>query len=194
MAQRPLNELSDVQIIISKIKTIITFFKHSVVASDQLRKVCDFKLKQSVPTRWNSIYYMIERFLSCSNHIASILITIPRGPSMLISNEINIVREINSVLKPFKVATKQLCGEKYIIGSKVIPLIHCLIKKCETIIVLDPIALQLKSALLDNLQRRFGRMEKIPILSIATILDLKSELFNFYNRQSRVNSSLSIMK
>lgn len=77
-----------------------------------------------------------------------------------------------------EVATKEQCGEKDINKSKVIPLIHCLIKKCETIIILDPISLQLKSLLLDNLERQSGKVEKIPILSIATILDPRFKTFH----------------
>lgn len=169
VTQRPSNEHSDVQNIISKIKTIVTFFKHSVIASDELRKVCEFKLKQSVPTRWKSVYYMIERFLLCLNHIASILITNSRGPSMISAIEIDIAREINIVLKPFEVVTKGLCGEKYITGSTVIPLIHRLLKKCEQININNSVALQLNSALLENLQRRFGRMEELQNLTIFTL-------------------------
>lgn len=90
---------------------------------------------------------------------------------MLSADEIDIAKEINLILKPFEAATKELCGENYITGSKVIPLIHCLIKNCEQIVVNNPTVVQLKSALLDNLQRRFGRMEEIQILSIATLLD-----------------------
>jgi hypothetical protein len=50
---------------------------------------------------------------------------------MLSVDEIDIVKEISLVLKPFEAATKELCGENYITGSKIIPLIHCLIKNCE---------------------------------------------------------------
>lgn len=171
VTQRSLNDLEDVQNIISKIKAIVTLFKHSVNASDELRKLCDYKLKQSVPTRWNSVYFMMDRFVLCSNHIASVLINNRRGPSMLSAMEIDIAKEITCILKPFEVATKELCGENYITGSKVIPLIHCLIKKCEQVNLVNPIALQLKSALLDNLNRRFGKMEEVQMLSIATILD-----------------------
>lgn len=114
---------------------------------------------------------MIDRFVLCFNHIASVLINNRRGPSMLSAMEIDISKEINCMLKPFEVATKELCGENYITGSKVIPLINCLIKKCEQVNLVNPIALQLKSALLENLSRRFGRMEEIQMLSIAIILD-----------------------
>lgn len=72
VAQRSLNDLEDGQNIISKIKAIVTFFKHLVNASEELRKLCDYKLKQSVPTRWNLVYYMMDRFVLCSNHIASV--------------------------------------------------------------------------------------------------------------------------
>ncbi|XP_003241803.1 zinc finger BED domain-containing protein 1-like [Acyrthosiphon pisum] len=140
VTQRSLNDLEDVQNIISKIKGIVTFFKHSVNASDELRKLCDYKLKQSVPTRWNSVYYMIDRFVLCSTHIASVLINSRQGPSMLSAMEIDIAKEINCMLKPFEVATKELRGEQYITGSKVIPLIHYLIKKCEQVNLINPIA------------------------------------------------------
>lgn len=50
-------------------------------------------------------------------------------------------------------------------------MINCLIKKSETVEVCNQIVLQLKTAMLENLRKRFGRMEKIQLLSIATILD-----------------------
>lgn len=171
VTQRALDSNQDIQSIITKIKSIVTFFKQSVLASDELRKLCDLKLKQSVPTRWNSIFYMIERFISCSNHIASVLINIRRAPIMLSASEIDIAKEMILVLKPFEIATRELCGENYITGSKVIPLINCLIKKSETVEVCNQIVLQLKTAMLENLRKRFGRMEEIQLLSIATILD-----------------------
>jgi len=58
--------------IVQKVKSIVTFFKHSVKASDILRLIqlnggksegtC-LKLKQECPTRWNSLFYMLQRFL-----------------------------------------------------------------------------------------------------------------------------------
>jgi len=47
---------------------------------------------------------------------------------MLSASKINISKEILLVLDPFEAATKELCGKNYITGSKIIPLIHCLLK------------------------------------------------------------------
>lgn len=184
VSERALENLSDVLALIHKIKSVVTYFKHSVAASDDLKKLCNYKLKQSVPTRWNSIYYMIERFILCSNHIASVLINMRGGPTMLTADEIDLAKEMLSVLRPMKVATKELCGQKYATGSKVIPLINCLIKKTESINVSNQISLKLKQAILDNLCKRFGRMEEIIMLSVATILDPRFKTINLNNPKS----------
>lgn len=57
----------------AKIKNIITHFKKSVIAADQLRLHSDLKLIQSVDTRWNSTYYMLERFIQLSEKISCII-------------------------------------------------------------------------------------------------------------------------
>ncbi|CAI6357783.1 unnamed protein product [Macrosiphum euphorbiae] len=181
VSERALLNLTDVLSVINKIKSIVTFFKQSVAASDELRKLCDLKLKQSVPTRWNSIYFMIDRFILCSNHIASVLIHIRRGPEMLTADEIDIAKEMLLVLKPMEVATRELCGQKYVTGSTVIPLINCLIKKTESIDLTHPTALSLKRAMLENLDKRFGRMEERSLLSISTILDPRFKTIHLNN-------------
>lgn len=111
---------------------------------------------------------------------------------MLSAMEIDIAKEINCMLKPFEVATKELCGENYVTGSKVIPLIQSLIKKCEQVNLVNPIALQLKSALLDNLSRRFGRVEEIQMLSIATILDPRFKTLHSNNAISSTKAIRTI--
>jgi hypothetical protein len=87
---------------------------------------------------------------------------------MLTADEIDIAKEMLLVLRPIKVGKRELCGQKYITGSTVIPLINCLIKKTEGIDLTQPTALTLKRAMLENLDKRFGRMEENSLLSVLT--------------------------
>jgi hypothetical protein len=55
--------------IIKKCKTLVGFFKSSSNACDKLKKAQvdggknPLKLMQSVPTRWNSVFYMFKRII-----------------------------------------------------------------------------------------------------------------------------------
>lgn len=78
---------------------------------------------------------------------------------MLTADEIDIAKEMLLVLKPMEVSTRELCGQKYVTGSTVILLINCLIKKTESIDLTHSTALTLKRTMLENLDKRFGKME-----------------------------------
>jgi len=63
IAERSLSNVVELTKLISNIKFIVTWFKHSVVGNDALRKLTggDGKLIQEVPTRWwNSTFYMLQ--------------------------------------------------------------------------------------------------------------------------------------
>ncbi|KAL4119982.1 hypothetical protein QTP88_012732 [Uroleucon formosanum] len=171
VVQNALDDTNDIANIINQIKRLVTFFKHSVAATDELHKICKFKLKQSVPTRWNSVYFMLQRFIACSDNIASTIVKFPNSPPMISGAQLFVAKEIMILLKPFEAATKELCGQNYVTASKVIPLLHCLIKKIEPIEINNVISIDFKNNLLKNLKTRFGRVEYLEILSIATILD-----------------------
>jgi len=159
VVQNALDNTDNITTLINKVKHLVTFFKQLCVsASDELHKVCAFKLKQSVSTRWNSVYYMLDRFINSSDHVASIIVKFHKGPTMITGSELFIAKEIMHLLKPFEAATKELCAQKYITGSKIIPLMHCLIKKIKSVEVNGVVASALKSNLRNNLQTRFGRV------------------------------------
>lgn len=77
--------------IINKVKAIVTFFKRSVHAADNLKKlqlqagksegIC-LKLIQDCETRWNSTFYMLQRFLELEEYVNTVLRK-ENGPEML---------------------------------------------------------------------------------------------------------------
>lgn len=46
-----------------KVKSIVTFFKNNVFLSDLLCEHTNLKLIQSVDTKWNSTFDMLDRFI-----------------------------------------------------------------------------------------------------------------------------------
>lgn len=98
-------KLSDLKVLIDKVKSIVTYFKHSVVAADELRKNqrasgTSLKLIQDVSTRWSSTYYMLERFMQVIDNVSAVLINQRNSPSMLSAFEVAIVQEVLKILKP----------------------------------------------------------------------------------------------
>lgn len=181
VADKSIEKVPNLLIVISKIKSIVTWFKQSVVASDELRKHSPKKLIQEVATRWNSKYYMIERFLEVRGAINDIVNRHVSAPSMISALEIKQMEEVISLLSPLEAATKELCGQTYVTASKIIPMTNCLKNKIQSTVCHQDIAEQLKKALLAELQKRFGHIEEVRMLAVATILDPRFKKIHFQN-------------
>ncbi|KAJ8962434.1 hypothetical protein NQ314_005730 [Rhamnusium bicolor] len=108
--------------LIEKVKKTITYFKQSVNAADELRRVQPedktLKLKQSLPTRWNSVFYMLERFLMLNKYVASIILSDSKAPEIMTASELEEIKEFIQILKPIESVSKELSGEKYIYHIK----------------------------------------------------------------------------
>lgn len=83
--------------LIEKVRSIVVYFKRSVKATDILRKIqreagasegSFKKLILDVRTRWNSTYYMIDRFLERVPQISNILLSNVDSPIALIGSEL----------------------------------------------------------------------------------------------------------
>lgn len=103
--------------LINKVKSIVTWFKHSGVASDELRKLTDKRPVQTVPTRWNSVFYMIERFLGIRPFVNQIVNQHASAPDMLSASETEVLKDLVEVLRPLESATSEISGQHYVTGS-----------------------------------------------------------------------------
>lgn len=166
----------------TKIKNIVTYFKKSVIAADQLRLYSDLKLIQNVETRWNSTYNMLQRFIQLSEKISCILLQCPTAPPMLSASELQSTKEFIQLLKPFEDATKIICGEYYLTASKVIPIVNTLKNKLEAFEPTTDIGHRFKKALKDQFKKRFENIEQVSLLAIATILDPRFKNINFIDK------------
>ncbi|XP_043271191.1 E3 SUMO-protein ligase ZBED1-like [Venturia canescens] len=189
VASQIIEQESTVHSMCDKVKALVTFFKQSVTAADKLRKYRDKKLIQSVPTRWNSTYFMFERFIEMSEIISAVLLKFPKSPLMLSASELQLARETVQVLKPLEHASKEAGGQTYVTASRVIPLTNFLksrIEKLEAILTTSG-AQKLRECLMIAFEKKFGRIEYMNLLATATILDprFKKMYFRFPEAYAR---------
>ncbi|CAH1099736.1 unnamed protein product [Psylliodes chrysocephalus] len=187
LKEKLVNVFNECNIKISKITAIITdnganivkaggYSKHSVAAADELRKLTHLKLIQSVSIRWNSTFFMLERFLKIRAEVSNVLLKFPKAPRMLTGFEFNEIEEVVKLLQPLEVVSKKMCGDKYATASKVIPVVSILQQHILDLDFQTESAKKLQAALLEQLQKRFGKMDEVHLLAIATLLDTSNAI------------------
>ena len=118
----------------NKVSRIVALTKRSSNMKEAFMKIQrdlgqePIMLIQDCPTRWNSLYLMIDRFLRLRNAVRQFLTTYSVQDSLgNISDEewqmLEITREL---LEPCYQFTVELSGEMFVTASKVIPLVKLL--------------------------------------------------------------------
>lgn len=140
---------------------------------------------------------MLERFLLLDKHCSQVLITLNLNnthvPNMVNGSELNCLRKICSLLRPFEQLTRELSTEKCVMSSKVIPLILCTKNEIQKQEDNNTIAKCLKIKLLEELDYRCGSLEQTPILPICTILDPRFKDMHFQNPLSNSKTQEKIV-
>lgn len=92
---------------ITKVKTIVEYFKRSSYALTRLIEIQKqggysvLKLKQDCPTRWNSTYDMIDRILKIKDPVVSKLAIINNDLNKITSDEWKVLKSLCKLLKIF---------------------------------------------------------------------------------------------
>ncbi|XP_011685052.1 PREDICTED: zinc finger BED domain-containing protein 4 [Wasmannia auropunctata] len=100
---------------------------------------------------------------------------------MLTASELLLANEIIEVLQPLEKLTRELCGERFVTASKIIPLINCLKNKNEQLCksLKTQTALSLVDRFQNSIVTKFGQIENNSIMAASTILDPRFKKLHF---------------
>ena len=189
-------KIRPIEILLSRICCIVGFFHQSTTAAAKLRSQAellglpDHKLIADVPTRWNSTYDMISRFLEMQCAIIAVLRSKDlakikeKDLNTLTDDDICLADEVMVCLKPLKVVTTTLCAESVPTISVIMPLHRKLIDSIFQHSDDDSLVIaQMKRAVVDDLQDRYTHQEET--LTIASALDPRFKALPFLSDARR---------
>ena len=167
---------ADTEVLFVKCRKLIGHFKHSSVNTTELQNCSDSplrKLQQDIPTRWNSIFEMLQSLLRAREALTLYISTDGKhykGPK-LFNSDCEKISKYVAVLAIFHQATVLLGGDKYVVCSCVLPLLSSLTKHM-TVNDDDPgYIARFKEASVNDFNERVANMKSIAVLKIATVLD-----------------------
>lgn len=183
LVQKSIESLPQLKSLLEQVKTIVSWFRSSVIGSDELRKrtvnSTEKTLIQSVSTRWNSTYYMVERFLALREIVSSIINFNTTAPPMIRAKDVEFLQDFVLLFKPIEVATKEACGEKFVTSSMIIPIVRLLRKKISEASITTGLAKSLKNNIFAEWNKRFLNIEHNQLFATATILDPRFKNLHF---------------
>lgn len=109
-------KLKEVDCVIKKCKSLVTYFKSSNIATHKLiteqenQNKKPLKVIQEVSTRWKSMYHMITRILELKNDITIVLLRMPNAPTALNLEDSLVLQDLIEILSCFNDATKKVSG------------------------------------------------------------------------------------
>ncbi|XP_057333515.1 E3 SUMO-protein ligase ZBED1-like [Microplitis mediator] len=204
---KAIQSTENLDLLLENVKDIVSYFKRSVNAADELKKITGdnfnepSRLIQSVATRWNSTFYMLDRFLLLRKDVTNVLISqTSKTPNVIIGNDIAILQEITELLRPFEGVTRDVSGAKYETCGKIIPTVYNLFEDLEALSCKSDVAKNLKNNLKCELKKRFDKIEFNAIPAIAMLLDPRFKKMYFQSSLaaskaiSHVNDKLQSLK
>lgn len=194
--QKAIEDAAGASALIQKVKAIVTFFKQSSLAADQLKEVQErnpdsavLKLLQDVQTRWGSTYLMLARFVQIYADVGSALLKLEKASvEVPTASEMEQIKDIVKVLEPIHLVTTELCAEKLATLGKVIPLINCMKTYLASIKPDTVMGAEIKTNVLKEINFRFLNVEKNKLLAVGTVLDPRFKRLHFQSPLAAANA------
>lgn len=179
LATKAINDVPELTELLKKVKAIVGWFHHSTSACDELRRITNKTVVQDVPTRWNSTYNMLTRFIELRSCINEIINRNKSAPPMLSAAEMEALEEACQVLEPLSIATNDISSETYLTSSMAIPVASILKDSIEKLDPKNEMGKALKESVLAQHKKRFGLIEQVPLLALSCILDSRFKKMYF---------------
>ncbi|XP_033742748.1 zinc finger BED domain-containing protein 1-like [Pecten maximus] len=184
--------------LLAKIRKIVGFFHRSTVAAARLQtqatnlNLPNHKLVIDVPTRWNSAFDMLERYLEMQVAVVATLMSLAnkdKDLKFLSDEEISLAEKVMEAMKPLKQATTMLCNEKSPTISIILPLHHKLVSVYKTSVTGETTAIvSLKAAIVGDLENRYDEKahpSANSLLMKATVLDPRFKALPYLEEERR---------
>lgn len=188
VVQKGLSAIHQIQI---KVKSVVEFFKRSPQAYIRLKNFQkqmgykELKLKQCVPTRWNSTYDMFQRVVEIKEPLMSALAVCNYSQSNSLSQaDFEKIENICKILKPFKDITDEVSCEKHTSVSKVIlfkELLENFLRKKQKEEITNSPSYDMCQILLNEMSKRFQQLHENDLYTEATFLDPRFKKQGFYS-------------
>ena len=160
-------EIREIDIFCQKAKKMVGHFRHSNIAWEALKANQEnlnmpvLKLIQSVPTRWNSTFDMLERLVKNRRPVESVLADRSVTKAKIAQNleiterEWHFIENFVNVLKPLQIATTVLCANNSPF-SIVRPIVRSLLENhLNNDLLDDDLVSQFKEMVCQELNTRF---------------------------------------
>ncbi|XP_056292793.1 zinc finger BED domain-containing protein 4-like [Pseudoliparis swirei] len=151
--------------LLGRIRKVVSYFHRSATAAHVLKtrqemlKLPTHKLIHDVPTRWNSTYDMLERYLEQQAAIYSALTdkTLKKNVKDIItlSDDVRVAEEVLQVLKPLKTVTSLLSTETLPSVSMILPLKTRILQSMAPSVEDSTITQDVKTAIREDLKPRY---------------------------------------
>ena len=161
-----------------KVRSLVSTFKHSYLKTQDLhdnQKLLDIQelnLMQDVTTRWNSVYYMIDRLLAVYPAVYGSLYGTSDQHLLLTDEERKNLEEISQLLEPFERATRQVSAEKKPTAGLILPYLQNFLtmKLADSPNDLN-IVKKIKQSMKSDLSKRYTDEKQWLLLATVSALD-----------------------
>ena len=174
--------INQVSRLLGKMRKVVAFFHRSTTATHALKTKQEMlqlpvhKLIHDVPTRWNTTYDMLERYLEQQASIYSALMDKDvrksvKDIAVLTDSEVKLAEDLTKILKPLKNVTTLMSTETSPSVSMIIPLQKMILKSMTPSEEDSATIKDAKAAITKNLKDRYGDPDLQDYLHRSTALD-----------------------